>query len=73
MNTIRIEVPSSPQAFVLKDELEAAGLVWNQDYRWKYKPANTNYDYENNIPASVEFIFTDPAVATYYRLKWTET
>ena len=73
VNTIRIKVKSSPQAFLLKDQLLADGLVWRDDFTWKYNPANTNYDYENNIPASVEFTFTDAKLATYYRLKWTET
>ena len=70
INTIRIEVPSSPQAFAYRQELEDAGLKWGQDFRWKYNPSQSNWDYENNVSAWVEFTFTDAKLATYYRMKW---
>lgn len=68
--TIRIEVKSSHQAFLLRDELVAAGLVWEKDYRWQYNPSNSGWDYENNVSAWVEFEFADEQLATYYRMKW---
>ena len=70
MNTFCIDVKSGVQAFAFKDELLAAGLVWPTDFRWNYHPSNTDWDYENNRSAWVEFEFADPQLATYYKLKW---
>ena len=72
MNTIRINVPSSPQAFAYKEQLLADGLVWSQDFTWRYNPSDSNWDYDMNTPAWVEFTFTDAKLATYYKLKWIE-
>lgn len=71
LNTIRIEVASAPQAFALREQLEADGLKWRDDYRWKYHPAQTDWEYNNHKCAWVEFRFADPQLATYYKLKWT--
>jgi hypothetical protein len=71
LNTVRIDVPSSPQAFALKDQLTADGLLYGIDYRWKYCPNESDYweTYEKTS-AWVEFTFTDEKLATYYRIKW---
>ena len=69
--TIGIEVTSAHQAFLLKDELLAAGLQWEVDFTWRYDPRNTDEDYYNNIKPYVEFTFEDEKLATYYRMKWT--
>ena len=68
--TIRIDVPSSPQAFAYKEQLLADGLVWSQDFTWRYNPAKNGWDYENDVSAWVEFTFRDESLATYYRMKW---
>jgi hypothetical protein len=68
--TIRIDVKSSHQAFLLKDELLAAGLVWQKDFTWRYNPAKSGWDYDLDVPARVEFTFRDGQLATYYRMKW---
>ena len=69
--TIRIDVPSSPQAFAYKEQLLADGLVWNQDFTWRYSPNQSDYweTYEKTS-AYVEFTFMDGSLATYYRMKW---
>lgn len=73
LNTFHINVPSAPQAFALREQLVADGLKWPTDYRWQYHPAQTDWEYNNHVSAWVEFTFADPKLATYYRLKWTET
>ncbi len=58
------------EAIALKDQLLAAGLEQGQDFTWAYSSAE--YD---NFSSSVRnrrtvFRFSDPAVATFYQLKW---
>jgi hypothetical protein len=69
-DTIRIDVKSSHQAFLFKDELLASGLLWPEDFTWRYKPSDSNWDYDMQRSAWVEFTFTDKQLATYYRMKW---
>ena len=70
--TIRIDVPSSPQAFALKEQLLADGLVWSQDFTWRYNPNENDYwESAEQTSAWVEFTFKDEQLATYYRMKWT--
>lgn len=58
------------QAFAYKEQLLADGLVWSQDFTWRYNPSKSGWDYEHDISAWVEFTFTKESVATYYRMKW---
>ena len=69
-DTICIEIKSSHQAFLYKDELLAAGLQWGVDFVWRYDPRNTDEDYYNGHKPTVEFRFKDESLATYYRMKW---
>ena len=70
LNTVRIDVPSSPQAFAYKDQLTADGLLYGIDYRWRYNPSQTDWAYNNHQSAWVEFTFMNEQLATYYRMKW---
>lgn len=70
MNSIKIDVLSSPQAFELKYQLDADGLIWNEDYKWRYNPAISDWEHHNHRSAWVEFTFKEPSLATYYRMKW---
>lgn len=58
-------------ALELRDELLDAGLVQNQDFEWEFRPPE--YDdsgFQAVSPRQVLFKFQDPALATYYQLKW---
>ena len=71
LNTVRIDVPSSPQAFAYKEQLLADGLVWEKDFTWRYTPNESDYwESAEQTSAWVEFTFTDSKLATYYRMKW---
>lgn len=63
---------TAQQALEYKKQLTQDGLVVNNDYSWKYQPIKYN-DWSMSPKAQhsfVEFEFVDPALATFYRLKW---
>ena len=52
-------------------ELQQSGLVRDQDFIWSYVPAQyDNFGLYNSAPRAVVFEFRDPALVTFYRLKW---
>ncbi len=58
------------EAIALKDQLLAAGLDQGTDFSWAYSSSeydNFSGDLRNRRTV---FKFSDPAVATFYRLKW---
>ena len=56
-------------ALELVAELRQSGLVMDQDFVWQYQ--KSSYGEGNEfVPASVTFEFPDPALATFYQLKW---
>ena len=59
-------------AIALKLELDRAGLVVDQDYTWRFQPVKYR-DGFSTAPMSesqVVFEFKDPAMASFYKLKW---
>lgn len=57
------------EALGRKYELAADGLVIDQDFVWYYKKAE--YDgFTMNQPRQAVFAFRDPALASFYKLKW---
>ena len=56
-------------ALELVAELRQSGLVMNQDFEWQYQRSSYGEGNEH-VPASVTFEFQDPALATFYQLKW---
>jgi hypothetical protein len=75
MYTVRVTLePSGYQvanmALELVAELRQSGLVMDQDFVWQYQ--KSSYGEGNElVPASVTFEFRDPALATFYQLKWS--
>ena len=69
MNYLRIPVKSATHALELKDELSRAGLVVHRDYTWCYHPLIDCWP-EDSVAPWAEFNFHDPALETYYQLKW---
>lgn len=58
-------------AVELKDRLLADGLVMHQDFEWTYSQATYNHDGFSAVsPRQATFAFRDPALATFYQLKW---
>ncbi len=71
MHTIIIRDVTAFDAVDYKFQLLRAGLVMEHDFTWKYVPAQ--WDSFTGITGGklVEFHFQDPAIATFYQLKWT--
>ena len=63
---------TAAEAMGLKADLDQSGLVVNADYTWRFQPVKYNNDFsmyavENS---QVLFEFADPAMASFYKLKW---
>jgi hypothetical protein len=71
MNVL-ITVPNVQEAVELKEQVQAHGLLNETDYTWAYTPRRE--DWMNGIlqPATVEFRFVNPHLATFFRLKWAD-
>lgn len=71
MHPITIRNVTPLDAVDLKFQLQRAGLVMNDDFTWRYIPAQ--WDSFTGITGGrlVEFNFRDSALATFYQLKWS--
>jgi hypothetical protein len=58
------------QAVALKNNLLADGLILDQDFFWAYCPSRHD-GFTTEQPRHVVFDFVEPAIATFYQLKWT--
>ena len=68
---IRIENASPDDGIYWSQELQVSGLIQDQDYVWQYVPAwDDNFGSYNSSPRAVVFAFVNPALATFYQLKW---
>ena len=71
VNYVRINC-GSQEALAFKHQLDADGLVVNQDYTWRYqKPVYDEFAWTESEYSSVTFTFQNPALATFYQLKWS--
>jgi hypothetical protein len=71
MTPVKILHVNAVRALELRDQLEDSGLIQNQDFEWEYRQAEYNSDsYEAVVPRHVLFRFRDPALATFWQLKW---
>jgi hypothetical protein len=60
------------RALELRDQLQDSGLIQDQDFEWEYHQAKyNNFYYEAETPRHVMFRFCDPALATFWQLKWS--
>lgn len=57
-------------ALELVAELRQSGLIMNQDFVWQYQKSGYS-EGNKHVPPSVTFEFQDPALATFYQLKWS--
>jgi len=59
------------EALWLKDQLVQAGLIMDVDFEWEYHPPQwDSFSHEPPTAKHVIFGFRDPALATFYQLKW---
>lgn len=72
-NSVIVTKVSAVDAIALKNELTHSGLAIEQDYIWRYQPVKYDTWGSNTLQESqVTFEFVDPALASFYRLKWTK-
>ena len=51
---------------------DSDGLVANRDYEWRYqKPVYNEFAWTESEVSNVTFTFENPALATFYQLKWS--
>lgn len=60
------------QAIDLKQGLEQSGLVMGVDFAWQFMPYQDDGFSGLTTPRHVNFYFRDPALATFYQLKWAQ-
>jgi hypothetical protein len=68
---VRIEHATPDDGIRWNRELQESGLARDQDYIWSYEPALYDaFGVHDSRPRSVVFAFVNPALATFYQLKW---
>lgn len=64
---------TAQQALDYKKQLDADGLIINQDYHWNFRPVKYNdWSMAPTEQSQVEFEFRDGALASFYKLKWAK-
>jgi len=59
------------RALELRDQVLSHGLIQDRDFVWEYTQASYDNDgYTAVTPRQVKFKFVDPAMATFFNLKW---
>ena len=70
-NFVRLDC-NAQEAMEYKRQLDQDGLVVNQDYEWRYqKPVYDEFAWTDSEHSNVTFTFANPALATFYQLKWS--
>ena len=70
MYTVRVDNIEVFDALDLKNQLLLAGLVRDRDFEWAWITADYDTVEGWTRQKHAEFRFTDPALATFYQLKW---
>jgi hypothetical protein len=70
MHTVKVYNIAVFDALDLKDQLIKDGLVNDQDFEWAWITADYDAIQGWIRQKHAEFRFRDPAVATFYQLKW---
>lgn len=66
-NVLRLEGINANQAIEYKHELIKDGLIMDVDFQWIWHSPGVN----NMIGKTcVEFIFKNPVLTTFYKLRW---
>jgi len=73
MNQVVITGISPIDAIGLKHELDNMELILNKDYTWRYHLVKyDSLSLDEISEKHVVFEFTDPAMASFFQLKWTK-
>lgn len=74
MSDVTIENVTAAEAIEFKNQLSQSGLIIEQDYVWRYYPVKYNHDWSTHPleRSRVVFSFRDPALSSFYKLKWTK-
>jgi hypothetical protein len=70
MTSVTVTGIGAMTAVELKNSLLDAGLQQPQDFWWEYRPV----DWQGLDPVTLSravFYFQDPAMATFYQLRWS--
>jgi hypothetical protein len=74
MNCVVVSLARATQvgskALEMVSELRQSGLTMDQDFVWRFEKGSYGEGNEFVSP-SVTFEFEDPALATFYQLKWS--
>jgi hypothetical protein len=70
MPTVSVHNIEVFDAIDLKNQLIQAGLIIEQDFEWAWITADYNNVEGWTRQKHAEFRFQDPALATFYQLKW---
>ena len=71
MTPVVIPNVNAVRALELRDQLQDSGLIQDQDFEWLYQQAEYDtFSFIAVVPRRVTFRFRDPALATFWQLKW---
>lgn len=71
VNYVRLDC-NAQQAIEFKHQLDRDGLVLDRDYTWRYqKPVYDEFAWTDSEVSNVTFTFENPALASFYKLKWS--
>lgn len=63
---------SGSRALEMVSQLRQSGLIIDQDFVWRFEKGHGKDDSNMFfVTPSVTFEFQDPALATFYQLKWS--
>jgi hypothetical protein len=66
---VTVKNATADHAIRLKYLLAQDGLIQGQDFSWTWHPRRWD-SMTGDTPGFVEFVFQDPALATFYQLRW---
>ena len=73
MTPVHVLHVNAVRALELRDQLQAAGLIQDQDFEWAYHQAEyDNFSGDAAVPRHVTFRFQDAKLATFYQLMWAQ-
>lgn len=72
LNALTITNLSAAEAIGFKNDLDRAGLVVDKDYTWRFQPVKYSDSFSSTLisESQARFEFADPAMASFYKLKW---
>ena len=70
LTRITIKHATPDKAIMLKYQLLQAGLIQGKDFEWSWAKLQDPNDW-NPVIRVAHFDFVNPALATFYQLKWT--